>query len=120
EEAIGRIEDAARDCSAAAGAGDVSAELAANRRFHFALFDSPDQPHLLRLLGLLWESTEAYRALYYNSAAERDAAVAAHDRVVTALRRGHLEELISELDDHRTRALEFLREVLAGADADGS
>lgn len=81
EEAIERVETAARECAEAARAGDVAAELQANRRFHFGIFDAPGQPHLLRLLTLLWESTEAYRALYYNSPAERAAAVEAHDRI---------------------------------------
>ena len=29
---------------------------------------APAQPHALRLIRLLWDSTEAYRAIYYNSA----------------------------------------------------
>ena len=66
--ALQRIELAARDCAAAAAAGDVAGALEANRRFHFAILDSPDQPHAMRLIRLLWDSTEAYRALYYNSA----------------------------------------------------
>ena len=46
-------------------------ELAANRRFHFAILDAPDHPHTMRMIRLLWDSTEAYRALYYNSPDER-------------------------------------------------
>ena len=71
DDAVERIEPAARDCVDAAGRGDVAAELAANRRFHFGMLESPDQPHTMRLIRLLWDSTEAYRALYYNSPEER-------------------------------------------------
>ena len=94
--------------------GDVAAELAANRRFHFAILDSPDQPHTLRLIRLLWDSTETYRALYYNSPAERR-------RVPPGPRPDHrsacatrdADRLVAELDAHRERALTVLREILA-------
>jgi DNA-binding GntR family transcriptional regulator len=118
EQALQRVEQAAAECARAAEEGDVATELAANRAFHFALFDAPGQPHLLRLISLLWDSTEAYRALYYNSPEERRAAVAAHDRIVALLREGEVDLLVAELDAHRERALEFLRGVLA--DGSGS
>src|ERR1039458_2031341 len=71
EDALERISLAARDCYDAAAADDVIGELEANRRFHFAILASPDQPHTMRHIRLLWESTEAYRAMYYNSPEER-------------------------------------------------
>jgi DNA-binding GntR family transcriptional regulator len=112
EETLERIEAAAQDCVEAAEAGDVLAELAANRRFHFAILDTPDQPHLARLIHLLWESTEPYRAMYFNSPAERRASVTAHRRIVSAVRRGDADQLVAELDAHRARALVVLRGVL--------
>jgi DNA-binding GntR family transcriptional regulator len=57
--ALARMTRAAADCSEAAAAGDVARGLEANRRFHFALFEHPAQPHALRLIRLLWDSTEA-------------------------------------------------------------
>jgi DNA-binding GntR family transcriptional regulator len=111
-EALERMELAARDCVAAAQAGDVAAELEANRRFHFAILDAPDQPHLLRLIRSLWDATESYRALYYNDAAERDAAGDAHERIMAAVRAGDGDRLVAELDAHRGRALEVLRAIL--------
>jgi DNA-binding GntR family transcriptional regulator len=110
--AIARITDAARECVAAAAAGDVAAELAANRRFHFALLDAPGQAHTLRLIKLLWDSTETYRALYYNSPRERTEAVRAHERIVAALRDADSDRLVAELDAHRQRALDQLGEIL--------
>lgn len=108
-----RIELAAADFVKAVESGDVVAELAANRRFHLAILDSPDQPHTMRLIRQLWDSTEAYRALYYNLAEERHSSVAAHDRILAALRAGDPERLVHELDAHRERALTVLRQVLA-------
>lgn len=107
-----RIAMAARDCANAAGSGDVAAELEANRRFHFGMFESPEQPHLIRLIRQLWDSTEAYRALYYNSPEERHASIDAHDRMLAALRERDLDRLVAELDSHRERALEILLGIL--------
>jgi DNA-binding GntR family transcriptional regulator len=112
-EALERMELAARDCVEAAAAGDVAAELEANRRFHFAIMEAPGQPHVLRLIRGLWDATESYRALYYNAAAERDAAAAAHERIMDAVRDGEAKALIAELDAHRERALVVLRGILA-------
>ena len=102
-----------RDCYDAAAADDVIAELEANRRFHFAILASPDQPHTMRLIRLLWESTEAYRAMYYNSPAERRRSIEAHDRILAAMRDGDADRLVAELDAHRGRALEVLCAILA-------
>jgi DNA-binding GntR family transcriptional regulator len=113
DDGLQRVEDAARDCAAAVAAGDVAAELAANRRFHFTILDAPDQPHAMRVIRLLWDSTEAYRALYYNSPAERQEAVDAHERVLAALRHRDADRLVAELDAHRERALDVLRQILA-------
>ena len=66
----------------------------------------------MRIIRLLWDSTEAYRALYYNSPEERRDAVAAHERILEAVRLGSADALVAELDAHRSRALEVLREIL--------
>jgi DNA-binding GntR family transcriptional regulator len=111
--ALARIRAAAADCAAAAAAGDVAAELAANRRLHFTILEAPDQPHALRLIRLLWDSTEAYRALYYNSPAERRASLDAHERILAALEARDADRLVAELDAHRERALDVIGAVLA-------
>jgi DNA-binding GntR family transcriptional regulator len=111
---LARAEAAAADCAAAAAAGDVASELAANRRFHFAILEAPGTPHAMRIIRMLWDSTEAYRALYYNSPEERGRSLEAHERILAALRDGDADRLVAELDAHRDRALAVLRELLAG------
>jgi DNA-binding GntR family transcriptional regulator len=111
---LARAEAAAADCAAAAAAGDVASELAANRRFHFAILAAPGNPHAMRIIRMLWDSTEAYRALYYNSPEERGRSLEAHERILAALRAGDADRLVAELDAHRDRALAVLRELLAG------
>ncbi len=112
EDAEQRILEAAHECVAAAHAGDVAAELAANRRFHFAIFDAPGQPHALRVIRLLWDSTEAYRAIYYNSVEERNASIDAHDRIIDTIHARDAGALVMELDAHRQRALDVLGKLL--------
>ncbi len=113
--AVAELEVVAAECVAAAQAGDVAAELAANRRFHFTILSAPGQPHAMRVIRLLWDSTEAYRALYYNAPAERAASVIAHDRIIAAIHDRDADRLVAELDAHRERALVVLRGVLAPA-----
>lgn len=112
EGSLQRIELAAKECDDAAATGDVAGELAANRRFHFAILDSPGQVHTMRLIQLLWDSTEAYRAMYYNSPQERREAVDAHERILAAIRQGDADLLVAEMDAHRNRALDVLKEIL--------
>jgi DNA-binding GntR family transcriptional regulator len=101
DEAVERIARAADECADAAQRGDVAAELAANRRFHFGMLESPDQTHTMRLIRLLWDSTEAYRAMYYNSAEERETTVKAHAEILDAVRRRAVDEVVARLDEAR-------------------
>ncbi|HTU87904.1 MAG TPA: GntR family transcriptional regulator [Solirubrobacteraceae bacterium] len=117
DEALTRVRAAADECEVAGESGDVARELAANRRFHFALLERPDRPHTMRMIRLLWDSTEAYRAIYYNSPEERRRAGKAHERILAAVAARDPDRLVAELDAHRGRALDVLRDVL-GASAD--
>lgn len=112
-DAIERIDLAARDCAEAAAAEDVVAELEANRRFHFAILESEEQPHTLRLIRLLWDSTETYRAHYYNAPEARGESLRAHDRILVAVRAADADRLVAELDAHRREALAHLERALA-------
>ncbi len=118
DDALERIELAARDCAAAAQRGDVAAELEANRRFHFGMLESPDHIHTMRLIQLLWDSTEAYRAMYYNSPEERRKTIEAHDEILGAVRRKDVDEVVAALNEHREQALRVLTSVLGGDDLD--
>jgi DNA-binding GntR family transcriptional regulator len=114
--ALERVSIAARDCVEAVDSGDVAAELEANRRFHFGLLESPAQNHTLRVIRLLWDSTETYRAMYYNAPEARREAISAHDRIVDAARDRDGDRLVAELDRHRSEALERLEATLSGSD----
>jgi DNA-binding GntR family transcriptional regulator len=114
EDALERVAIAAKDCVDAAEGADVAGELEANRRFHFGLLESPAQNHTLRVIRLLWDSTETYRAMYYNAPEARRDAISAHDRIVDAARDRDGDRLVAELDRHRSEALERLEATLSG------
>lgn len=85
---------------------------AANRRFHFTLIEASGMPRLVRLITTLWDSTDAYRSLYYTDAPHREQAVREHRAVISALRRRDEEATVDRLDEHRAHAVAALREVL--------
>jgi DNA-binding GntR family transcriptional regulator len=66
----------------------------------------------MRVIRMLWDSTEAYRAMYYNSPDEREQSIAAHARILAAIRDRDPDRLVAELDAHRERALSVLRPLL--------
>jgi DNA-binding GntR family transcriptional regulator len=115
DETLTRVRGAAEECEVAGESADVARELAANRQFHLALLECPDQPHTMRMIRLLWDSTEPYRAIYYNSPAERRRASQAHKRILAAVAARDADRLVAELDAHRDRALAVLRDILSPA-----
>ncbi|WP_426362429.1 GntR family transcriptional regulator [Streptomyces sp. E-08] len=112
EGTVGTLEGIQREVERAADAGDVTAMAAANRRFHFTLIEASGMPRLVRLITTLWDSTDAYRSLYYTDAPHREQAVREHRAVISALRRRDEEATVDRLDEHRAHAVAALREVL--------
>ncbi len=109
---LAALEAEADACALAARQGDVAGQLAANRRFHDRLHSLADSAPLSRLIDLLWDSTEAYRALYYALDGEGDQADHAHRAILAAVAAGDAERTIALQDAHRERALERLRHEL--------
>ena len=112
DEDVAALEQAAAQCRAAA---DAASRLAANRRFHELLHGLSGSRPLLRLIAQLWDSTEAYRALYYALPGEAEEADRSHRELAAAVAARDAERAIELEDAHRARALERLREVLAAA-----
>lgn len=112
---IAELEDAADACRAAALDADAAGQLAANRRFHRSLHALAGSAPLVRVIDLLWDSTEAYRALYYHLPGEPAAADRAHRAILAAVRAGDARRVVELQDAHRRRALERLRETLRPA-----
>ncbi|MGD6741783.1 GntR family transcriptional regulator [Streptomyces sp. BH106] len=112
-DALDGLEAAQREVEAAAETGDVSAMTVANRRFHFTLYEAAAMPRLVRLIATLWDTTDAYRALYYADVAHRDAVLHEHRAVLEALGAGQGDEVVRLLDQHREHAVSALDRILA-------
>ncbi|MEY2634161.1 MAG: hypothetical protein RIS75_101 [Actinomycetota bacterium] len=113
EEDLELIEAALQETESASLAGDISAMTAANRKFHFLIFELSNMPRLTRLIRVLWDATDAYRAVYYSSANNRDRVDHEHREILLALKARDEIAAINLLDQHRNHAVEQLREVLA-------
>lgn len=109
---VDAIAELLREVEAAAAAGDVMAMTAANRRFHFAIFDASGLPRLSRILRQLWEATDVYRALYFQAEENRDRVALEHAAMLAALRRGDPAALIALHDEHRDHSVGAVRALL--------
>lgn len=87
---------------------DVTELTAVNRRFHFTLFEAAGMPHLLRLLRMLWDSSDRYRAHYLMAPENRQVVRDQHERIMEAIAAGDIERVITEKALHRTHAIESL------------
>jgi DNA-binding GntR family transcriptional regulator len=94
---------------AATPAHDLAGLADANRRFHFALLEPCAMPHLLRLITLLWNATDHYRAAYYRDEDHRREVAEDHARILAAATGGRLDGLVAAIDDHRAHAVAGLR-----------
>ncbi|RRO14776.1 GntR family transcriptional regulator [Saccharopolyspora rhizosphaerae] len=106
---LARITDAGQDVEVAAEDGDLVAMIAANRRFHFALLEPAGMPRLLRVVRTLWDATDAYRAVYYNSGTNRTRVRREHEAIISAAQDRRAADLVRLLAEHRDHAVDALR-----------
>ncbi|SEL87352.1 GntR family transcriptional regulator [Nonomuraea pusilla] len=111
---LDRLEETQRDVEDAAARGDVLAMATANRLFHMTLFECAGMPRLTRLIRTLWDSTDAYRSMYYGEGGNRERVVKEHRATLEALRRRAADEAVATLDAHRAHAVAELESLLAG------
>lgn len=109
---LARISDAGQDVESAADEGDLVAMIAANRRFHFALLEPAGMPRLLRVVRTLWDATDAYRAVYYNSGTNRTRVRREHEAIISAAEDRRADDLIHLLAEHRDHAVDALRSTI--------
>ncbi|MER7952534.1 GntR family transcriptional regulator [Streptomyces sp. NPDC096079] len=118
EDTVDTLERIQREVERAAEAADVAAMAVANRLFHFTLIEASGMPRLVRLVTTLWDSTDAYRSLYYTDSPHREQAVREHRAVISALRELDAEAAVRLLDEHRAHAVAALRSVLEAPEQD--
>jgi DNA-binding GntR family transcriptional regulator len=96
--------------------------IAANRRFHFTVFNRCTNPWALRFVTQLWDALDPYRVLSYRRMwlADPERHVPAeileeHERILAALESRAPERALLLLREHRARSETFIR-VLIDAD----
>jgi DNA-binding GntR family transcriptional regulator len=110
------IVHAQHDVETASAQGDLQAMTAANRRFHFAIIDGCQMTRLVHIIRNLWNTTDAYRSVYYNSPANRERVEREHSEIVQALLHRDAERLIEALAEHRAHAVDALSAIIEPTD----
>ncbi|WP_026548645.1 GntR family transcriptional regulator [Arthrobacter sp. Br18] len=106
------LRTAAGEVETASAAGDLLRMTEANRRFHFVLVRAAGMPRLERIIKVLWDSTDAYRFVYYGAEANRTRVEHEHTLIIAAFAERNADKLILLLDEHREHAIEALRTFL--------
>lgn len=119
-EDVDRFDEAADDVRRAAEAVDVPAMSTSNRRFHFALIGACAMPRLIRILHVLWDSTEVYRSVYFTDDANKGRVLDEHDELVAAVKAGDVDAALAVLSRHRQNAIAALRPLLEQSGVDWS
>ncbi len=112
---VARIEALAAEVDLAGDGDDLARLTAANRRFHFALFEASGMTRLVRLLGQLWDATDAYRSVYFAAPVNRRRVRREHRAMLRAVRERDAEAVIALHDAHRGHSVAVLRRVLDGS-----
>ncbi len=100
-------------CEVAAAAGDLAAMSAANRAFHFALYDTSGMPRLVRMIRLCWDATDVYRFVYYADEAHRATVLKEHRRIAEAFARGDADTTVDLLGRHREHAVDAVTAAIS-------
>ena len=101
---IDRIEALAHAIDDASARSDLDAVTSSNRRFHFSIFEASRMPRLIRLLGQLWDATDAYRAVYFSDPANLVRITAEHRQIIAALRAHDAEAVVAAHARHRSNS----------------
>lgn len=108
-DAVGRLREIVQEMDEVHD--DVMALTAVNRRFHFTVFDAAEMPQLVRVLRILWDSSDRYRLRYLMSPENRQLVHDQHQRMMQALVGGDVETFIAESRQHRAHAISALADA---------
>ncbi len=93
----------------AAGDHDLARYMELNRDFHFALFAGTENPHLLRILQGLFDTSERYQWVYVNSHGSMERSIQDHRSIVALMRAGDDKGAIALCLSHTQKTAEWLR-----------
>ena len=93
--------------------GDVAEVSAANRRFHFAMFELSNMPRLIRMIKNLWDSTDAYRSVYMANSSNVHQMILEHDEMFDALVARDIPRVVAMQAAHRENSVSAVSRVIA-------
>lgn len=91
---------------------DVSAVSESNRRFHFAMFEASNMPRLVRMIGTLWDATDAYRSVYMANSENVHHMNVEHQEMLGAIRRRDAQQVIALQSTHRENTIATVSRVI--------
>lgn len=112
DEHFARMRSAMEEMEAVDDSG-ASAMIAANRRFHFAIFQAAVMPRLEKFIDMAWQHADPYRVPYYSVARNRVGANREHKQILRASIRQDVDAVIRLMDLHRKNAIVGLNRVSA-------
>ena len=115
EEHFAALRAAAGEMEDLAEGAEVAAMIEANRRFHFTLFEAAGRPRMVDFIRILWQTTDAYRSMYYGEDGARQRVNHEHRSIIEALETGDVERAVRELEEHRQHAVADLESRLRAA-----
>jgi len=115
---LARMRGAMRDMDRAQRSADVTALTAANRRFHFTVFEAAAMPRMADMIRMLWDGTDHYRSRYFATPAHRERVRAEHAEIMRAVARGDAATAAELSRQHRDHALQALCDALPAQDTE--
>jgi DNA-binding GntR family transcriptional regulator len=116
---LAAIASAAAEVGAAGKRADLADVTAANRTFHFLLFDAAGLPRLSRTLRQLWDATDVYRSVYFASPTNLQRVNDEHNELIAALHAGDAKAAIAAQAAHRAHSVEAVSNALTTQSLDG-
>lgn len=107
------IEELMNEVKRATETGDVGVVTAANRRFHFAMYEASNMPRLVRMIRTLWDATDAYRSVYMANSSNLDHMNAEHEDMMKTLRAGDVKKFIELQSAHRENSVSAVSKVIS-------
>jgi len=101
-----------RDMSAARAQGDAAKAVTADSEFHRLLWQASGLPHVIEILGNLWDRGEYYRVIMHaRRGGFAKESLAEHEQILRALDAGDLDRAAKAMEQHRMRAMQRLQQT---------
>lgn len=112
EDFMAHLERLVREMDELSEEDDLLGFTEANREFHLALFERAKLPRLFRMIEVLWQTSDAYRSVFFNDPASRHRAQQEHQRIVAACKAKEVGTLVLAMEEHRSNAIADLTVLL--------